>query len=67
MSDDDLDRCPYCGEPFAEGADGGDKKPDGANPEAEARPEQPEMRLYLPCVEARLRGITTFKAMSQVR
>ena len=27
----------------------------------------PSMRLYLPCVEARLRGITALKAMSQVR
>ena len=27
----------------------------------------PSMRLYLPRVEARLRGITTLKAMSQVR
>ena len=27
----------------------------------------PSMRLYLPHVEARLRGITTLKAMSQVR
>ena len=27
----------------------------------------PSMRLYLPRVEARLRGITALKAMSQVR
>ena len=27
----------------------------------------PSMRLYLPHVEARLRGITALKAMSQVR
>ena len=27
----------------------------------------PAMRLYLPRVEARLRGITALKAMSQVR
>ena len=27
----------------------------------------PSMRLYLPPVEARLRGITALKAMSQVR
>ena len=30
-------------------------------------PVRPSMRLYLPCVEARLRGITALKAMSQVR
>src|SRR4051812_21514447 len=29
--------------------------------------ETPSMRLYLPRVEARLRGITALKAMSQVR